>query len=409
MMSQPPRSEHIERVFLTTGKMKTGTGDLYRHKRNMRSDASKLSRVRTKSNFLSVKPTSRPSPERRFEIAYKKVLSLRTSHLKRRLTPTERRQLKQAVAHQCGYQEESFLFCVSPPPPTHTPKPVAPPLPQSHTCERQAAIEMLHMELARQRQMIFDLEDRLTRSNVLAGCSFSVPTGNLGSPICYTEDTTKADEFDVPTVTVDFKDPDYIYVVPTQLVQAAFNKLHPPVEHQVATRTEVDTHFVRLHHLIEDWEVNGYLISNAGTGRPHHLWPTDITKYLYGKSDNTTIGLPHGASVSFYPNRTQIWYFSPEHTRSVTTTTYHMESTITEFKPREHQKYISDLAHRMIRKTYLTFATTSPSVCSTCIVRRRDYIFEHHPLISNSLTDEDLSLTTHWRTLMQHLGATCDQ
>jgi hypothetical protein len=412
MMHGPTRSRHNERVSLTTGKMQSGTGDLYRHKRNMRSDASKLSRVRTKSFPICKKKLSLPSPSReeQFEKAYKKVLSLRSSHLKRRLTIIERRKLRQAVAKQCGFHEEHFLFVYSPPPPSPSPPTQATPAP----CGCQVAIEMLHSEISRLRQMVFDLEDRFTRSSQLSGCR--LPTGDAvvtyedPPPLKQHTDPTYADTFGpppravrlrVPTSTVDFKDLDYIYTRPTELVKESFYRLTPPSSTQVAVTVETPLSVNKSWETVELSHARA-LLAEISVFRPSH-------EFLQFHLEDTTFRLSRGRSLTFYPKRYQVWYHVPAHSWTEKLTTYKTVTHQEEFNSKEHQEEISDLAHRMIRKSYLTIFPTSSTACSECVFKRRSHIFEHHPLISNSLSDEDLSLTRHWRYLMQQLGATCDQ
>lgn len=96
------------------------------------------------------------NPLNRFEVTYKKVLSIRSKHLRRSLTVTEKVSLRRSLAKQAGLEEEAFTDVTRP-------------------NVNQAQMELIHQQFYYLRQSISELSERLNEGLAFQRCAISKP------------------------------------------------------------------------------------------------------------------------------------------------------------------------------------------------------------------------------------------
>jgi hypothetical protein len=435
---------------------------------NVRTPLVNLKISRSKKNNEKIKTRRLANPDSKFKRAFSRSLKSRLNKLGRPLFQTEFQALIFAVRKQCDYHPRDaslpqsngkkikpspfpvqFSSPPSPltPPATPTPPPISPPPPptlhQSSCCSKAAnpcAFEIVHSEIARLRQIVFDTQDLILR-NPLNSCSLPIghkdnvvyeekceheyaqasPGANFLTTVshkrCPCHDhrelyqrkqyTTYPDitEFKLRAVQLNFTTDDF-YVLPTSCVQNNFFALHPP---RTETVTTIETKTVktdRVWKLIPTTDAFALLKKDS----PKHKLPSIMTD-IYLKPTDQIFSLrnsDHPTEVRFLVQRRQAWLLVAPHTDEIQTKIRTPRVVQDEFIQKDHQDEISDLAYRSIRRSYLEFFSDSPVACSICTNKRRDYLFELHPILSSALTDDDLSLSKHWRRLIQDLGATCE-
>jgi hypothetical protein len=96
------------------------------------------------------------TPRDRFERTYKKVLSIRSKHLRRSLTITEKRSLRLSLAKQTGYTDEIFTAATEP-------------------NATQAQMELIHQQFYYLRESIADLREQISSGLAFQRCAVSNP------------------------------------------------------------------------------------------------------------------------------------------------------------------------------------------------------------------------------------------
>jgi hypothetical protein len=96
------------------------------------------------------------TPRGRFERTYKKVLSIRSKHLRRSLTITEKRSLRLSLAKQTGYTDEIFTAAIQP-------------------NATQAQMELIHQQFYYLRESIADLREQISSGLAFQRCAVSNP------------------------------------------------------------------------------------------------------------------------------------------------------------------------------------------------------------------------------------------
>jgi hypothetical protein len=126
---------------------------------------SRKSRTRTQTHSNTRKNRSGASkranlldsnPRNRFEVTYKKVLSIRSKHLRRSLTITEKRSLRLSLAKQTGFNDEIFTTVNEP-------------------NATQAQMELIHQQFYYLRESIAELREQLTTGLAFQRCAVSNP------------------------------------------------------------------------------------------------------------------------------------------------------------------------------------------------------------------------------------------